>query len=69
MKTQPWPTDIRRADLMTITEASQALGYRDSRALRNAINTGRITAYAPIIGRGALVARADIDRLKTPEAA
>lgn len=69
MKPQPWPAGVTRADLMTIAEAAEALGYRDGRALRNAVRDGRITGYAPIIGRGVLLARADVERLQAPAAA
>ncbi len=69
MNLKEWPTGVSRADLMTVSEAAAALGYRDGRQIRAAIRDGRLDGYKPMLGRAALVARADVDRLKAPVAA
>ena len=60
----PWPDGATRDDFMTIAEAAEVLGYRDGRALRNAVHKGRLRAYHPVIRYGALLLRADIAALK-----
>ncbi len=69
MHLKEWPPEMSRADLMTVSEAAAELGYRDGRQIRAAIRDGRLDGYQPMLGRAALVARADIDRLKAPVAA
>lgn len=69
MHLREWPPEMSRADLMTVSEAAAELGYRDGRQIRAAIRDGRLDGYRPLLGRAALVARADVDRLKAPVAA
>nr|DAK45178.1 MAG TPA: helix-turn-helix domain protein [Caudoviricetes sp.] len=69
MNLKEWPAGVSRADLMTVSEAAAELGYRDGRQIRAAIRDGRLDGYRPMLGRAALVARADVDRLKAPVAA
>nr|DAJ17733.1 MAG TPA: regulatory protein [Siphoviridae sp. ctvS314] len=69
MQLKEWPPEMTRADLMTVSEAAAELGYRDGRQIRAAIRDGRLDGYRPLLGRAALVARADVDRLKAPVAA
>ena len=63
MHLKEWPPEMSRADLMTVSEAAAELGYRDGRQIRAAIRDGRLDGYRPLLGRAALVARADVDRL------
>ena len=61
MNLLPWKPGMSRNDLITIKEAADILGCR-VQTLRRKVREGRISAYRPMIGVGALVVRRDIER-------
>lgn len=61
MNLLPWEPGMSRNDLITISEAAKILGCK-VQTLRRKVRDGRIRAYRPLIGVGALVVRRDIER-------
>lgn len=61
MHLRQWEPGMSRSDLITISEAAKILGCK-VQTLRRKVREGRISAYRPMIGVGALVARRDIER-------
>ncbi len=65
MELQKWRDGMSRKDLITLFEAAKMLGVH-VRTIRRTIKNGKMTAYQPVIGSGALVAREDVERLMLP---
>ena len=55
--------------LAIIRESGMGADCVSGGEIRAAIRDGRLDGYRPLLGRAALVARADVDRLKAPVAA
>ena len=65
MELQKWRDGMSRKDLITLNEAADMLRVH-VRTIRRTIKNGKMTAYQPVIGSGALVAREDVERLMLP---
>lgn len=65
MELKKWKDGMSRKDLITLSEAADMLDVH-VRTIRRTIKNGKLTAYQPVIGSGALVTREDIERFMLP---